>query len=252
MGENPAEEANNDCIFFTTREDSIKKVKMLSAVALLAAAGAANAGVSSTITATNDYDFRGVSQSATDPAIQASLDYAHDSGFYVGAWASTIDFGPGSDADFELDLYAGFVGKINDDMSWEVGLIDYTYPGQTDIDTLEFYGAFTYKWFKAKVSYSDDAGGSGNDSLYLDATATVPLPANFSLIAHIGQSSGAAYSDNIIDYSIGVGYTISNFVLGLKYTDTDTTASKGNRNTGDVFNNEGRVIFTVATTLPWK
>ena len=32
-------------------------------------------------------------KSAEDPALQASLDYAHDSGWYVGAWASNIDFG---------------------------------------------------------------------------------------------------------------------------------------------------------------
>src|SRR5215510_2933405 len=106
LGENTVEEANNDCVFFTTREGSMKQVKMLSAIGLQALAGAANSGVTSTITATNDYEFRGFSQSATDPALQASLDYAHDRGWYIGAWASNVDFGP-ADVDFELDLYTG-------------------------------------------------------------------------------------------------------------------------------------------------
>src|SRR5262245_17315095 len=108
MSENPREEANKDCDFFTTREGSMKQVKILSAAALLALAGTANAGVSSTITATNDYDFRGITQSAKDFAIQASLDYAHDSGWYIGAWASTIDWGDSFDSDVEVDLYTGF------------------------------------------------------------------------------------------------------------------------------------------------
>ncbi|HEY7740572.1 MAG TPA: TorF family putative porin, partial [Steroidobacteraceae bacterium] len=65
----------------------------LVAVGLLCATAAANAEVSYTVTAVSDYDFRGVSLSAKDPALQASIDYAHDSGFYAGAWASNIDYG---------------------------------------------------------------------------------------------------------------------------------------------------------------
>ena len=54
--------------------------------------------------------------------------------------------------------------------------------------------------------------------------------------------------DETIDYSLGVGYTINKFNLALKYVDTDTDAVVRD----DVFNNEGRVIFTIATTFPWS
>ena len=41
----------------------------------------------------SDYDFRGFSQSAKDPALQGSADYAFgESGFSIGAWASNVDF----------------------------------------------------------------------------------------------------------------------------------------------------------------
>ena len=56
-----------------------------------------------------------------------------------------------------------------------------------------------------------------------------------------------AIGDDTLDYSVGVGYTVNKFNLALKYVDTDTDAVV----TDDVFNNEGRVIFTVATTFPW-
>ena len=51
----------------------------------------------------------------------------------VGAWASSgIDFGPGIDADVELDIYAGYTGEINDTFSWVAGGNYYTYPGADD------------------------------------------------------------------------------------------------------------------------
>jgi uncharacterized protein (TIGR02001 family) len=43
-----------------------------------------NAGVVS------DYRYRGISQSRLKPAVQGGFDYADKSGFYVGAWGSSI------------------------------------------------------------------------------------------------------------------------------------------------------------------
>jgi hypothetical protein len=51
----------------------------------------------------------------------------------------------------------------------------------------------------------------------------------------------------VLDYSAGVGYEFNHFSLALKYVDTDTDAVI----TDDVFNNEDRVVFTIATTFPW-
>ena len=59
---------------------------------------------SSTVAFTNDYAFRGVSQSDEDVAIQASLDWSHPSGFYAGFWSSNVDFFEPS-AQIELDVH---------------------------------------------------------------------------------------------------------------------------------------------------
>ena len=58
---------------------------------------------------TTDYRFRGISQNDEDFAIQGGFDYAHDSGFYAGLWASNVDFQIQTvdDASAELDIYAG-------------------------------------------------------------------------------------------------------------------------------------------------
>ncbi|MEJ1961987.1 MAG: TorF family putative porin [Gammaproteobacteria bacterium] len=242
----------------------------LAFIGLLGVAGATQAGVTSTWTATNDYDFRGNSQSAKDPAIQGSIDYAADAGWYVGAWASNIDFGvpsggPLDNPDVELDVYGGYTKTLESGYTYDFGVVAYTYPQETDFTYEEVYASIAKGWFKAKIWYSPEFGGKaakdlsrdlGNGSSvsawYGQVDATIPLPANFSVGLHAGYSTGDywdnAFGDDQFDWSAGVGYTAGNFALNLKYVDTSGDVKV----TSDAFNNEGRVIFTVATTFPWK
>ena len=232
----------------------MRNFRILAALGLLGAATVANAGVSSTWTLTNDYDFRGNSQSAKDPAVQGSVDYAADSGWYLGAWGSNVDFGA-ADVDLEVDVYTGFAGTSEGGLGYDVGVVYYAYPDESDFNYIEAYGSLAKDWFKGKLWYSNDFGGDSTPgdtaAWYAEANATFPLPADFSILLHAGYSTGDywdnAIGDDTLDYSAGVGYTAGKFNLALKYVDTDTDAVV----TDDVFNNEGRVIFTVATTFPW-
>lgn len=217
----------------------------------LLGAGVAAAEVSSTITLTSDYDFRGVTQTDEDPALQASIDWAADSGWYVGAWASNVDF-PGYDGSLELDLYTGFSGGSEDGLGWDVGLVYYTYPDSDGSATEgelsnfpEIYGGLSYGMFSGKLWYSNDFGGTDDSAFYLEGGAAIPLPANFTLDLHVGYSDGdgveSSYGvSNYFDYSVGVSYSVNKFDLGLKYVDTDIDGA-----------DTDRVIFTVSTTLPW-
>ena len=237
----------------------MQQVKVWSALGLLAVSGMANAGVSSTITLTNDYDFRGVSQSAEDPALQASIDYADEnSGWYVGAWGSNVDFG--DDTDFELDLYGGITGKTAMGLGWDAGIVLYTYD-ESKYRFPEIYAAVTYQWFKAKVAYSNDFGGDSDfpprhrSGWYVSGDANIPLPMNFSALAHLGHSRGSYWTnsnnpyDDYFDYSIGVGYTLDKFNLTLRRVDTHNSGRP--YVTSDVGNNESRIVLTVSTTFPW-
>lgn len=224
---------------------------------LLAVAGTAHAQFSATITATSDYDFRGVSLSAKDPALQASLDYAFgETGFYVGAWGSNIDYGDDVDGDIEVDLYTGYDGAINDDTGWTVGLTWYTYPGSSNSATRSKIEAYpeawlgiNYKGLDLKQWYAFEYDGT-NDALYTEANYTFELPQNFSLSLHAGYNYGDAFEDfEYFDYSVAVGYELGNFGLELKYTGTDLSGD--DKVTDDVFNTEGRLVFSVSTTLPW-
>lgn len=236
--------------------------KIAITAGLMGVAGVAGAQVSSTITGTNDYDFRGFSQTAKDPAIQASLDYAFgESGFAVGAWASNVDFGDDNDADIELDLYASYGASINDNLGWSVGATYYAYPGSDDTsDYPEIYAGLDVGPVSLKQWYSWDFYGQNPevDAMYTEANASFALPAGFSLLLHAGYSWGDYWEGSLddgfgggelFDYSIGVGYELDNFSLALKLVGTDADGEQ--KVTGDVFNNEDRVVFTVSTTLPW-
>jgi uncharacterized protein (TIGR02001 family) len=241
----------------------MRNSRVLAALALFATAGCAHAGVSSSWTLTNDYDFRGNTQSAKDAAVQASLDYAAAGGWYVGAWGSNVDFGEGVDVDYEIDLYTGFAQSYESGFGWDTGIVYYSYPDESDFNYFEAYGSVSYDWFKAKLWYSDAFGGdaaqdaalalTGDDAVsawYLEGNATLALPASFSVLLHAGYSTGDywdnVFGDDQFDYSIGVGYTMGGFNMALKYVDTDGDVVVAS----DAFNNEGRVLFTVATTFP--
>lgn len=230
---------------------AMRNVRILAALGLLGAAGAANAEVSTSWTLASDYNYRSFSQTAKDPALQGSVDFAAENGWYVGAWASNIDFGDDVDADIELDLYTGFSGETGTGMGWDAGIVYYSYPGESDLNFFEIYGGLSYGMFSTKLWYSDEFAGEGGDSAYyLEGGVDIPIAeSGFSVSLHAGYSGGDFWEDadaEYLDYSIGLGYSMKNFDFTLAWVDQD-----GDETTDDLFNNEGRVIFSVATTFPW-
>jgi uncharacterized protein (TIGR02001 family) len=237
---------------------------------LLALAGAAQAGVTSTWTATSDYDLRGITQTAGDPALQASVDYAADSGWYLGAWASNIKFGvpraaPLDNPHVETDFYGGFTKTLDSGWVYVLGAQYSAYPQETDFNYLEAYAGLGYVTkdgfsIKSRLSYSPDYGGrttaGHTPAEYLAGDLTVPLPKSFSILAHAGYSFGN-YWDKLkdidagapyFDWNIGVGYTAGRFDFTLKWIDGSNLAKSDG---AQYLSSEARVVFGVATTLPW-
>jgi uncharacterized protein (TIGR02001 family) len=219
---------------------------------LSAAGPLAHAEISSTLTVASDYDFRGVSQSALDPALQISLDWSGESGLYAGLWASNVDFGPGSASDAELDYILGFTGGINDDLSYDLGVNYFTYlDGGDNIDYAEFYAGLQYKNFGVKYWFANDFVNSGDSASYIEANLDVALPKDFTLTLHAGYSDGDYWgSDAYFDYAIGVARDFGKFTVDLKWIDgSDLRAFNGTP--GNVGTSESKVFLSVSTTLPW-
>lgn len=194
----------------------------LLAAAMVAAAGAASAQgeLSANIGVTNDYVWRGVSQTDNGFAVQGGLDYTNG-GFYIGTWASNVDFG--SDADIEVDLYGGFTGTLSDTVSFDIGVIGYIYPGEDDLNFLELKAglgfAFDALELGTTVYYDPD-----NKNTYLEGTASYAFTEKFSGLASVGNYSFDAGGD-YTDWSIGAAYSFDLFDLTVKYTDTDITGA---------------------------
>jgi uncharacterized protein (TIGR02001 family) len=220
-------------------------------VAALWATGA-QAQFSSTVAVVSDYDFRGVSLSARDPALQASLDYTFgDSGFSAGAWASNVDFGPDYDADLEVDYYVDYERALTDTFSLAAGISLYTYPS-SDVDSSpEAYVGFGAGDFELRQWFTDDYSALGQTALYTEANYTATLSEAVALTFHVGYSYGDAFEDaELVDFAVGLDYTAGNFVVGAKLVGTD--ASGELEVDGDAFNNQPRLLVSISTTLPWE
>ena len=57
---------------------------------------------------TSDYQWRGVSQTDGNAAIQVGVEHERN-GFYGGLWTSNVDFN--DDTNIEYDLYGGYSGE---------------------------------------------------------------------------------------------------------------------------------------------
>lgn len=234
------------------------------AAVLLSCAGLVRAEpeLSSTFTITSDYDFRGITQTAQDPALQASLDLALDSGAYGGLWASNVDFGDDTDSDMEIDLIAGYGGAITDDLAYDVGAVLYVYQGDDDdINYIEAYGGLSYKILSTKLWISPDYLNSDDSAYYLEANLEGgSLPFDLGWLVHVGYSGGEFFNDaedngldEYYDWAVGLTRTFGPFDFAVKWADgSDLEEADGTGSPPDANSSEGRVIFSVSTTFPWS
>ncbi len=230
-------------------------VGWVGAPAVVVAAEESPHSLSANVGLTNNYIFRGISQTGGDAAIQGGLDYSHSSGVYVGTWASNVgwieDFQGYASGNVEIDLYGGFRGGLGETgVSYDLGVIRYIYPGKrggaVDADTTELYVGLGWKWFGAKYSYGvsnqvfgfDNADGSG----YLDLSVSLPVgETGLTAGAHWGtfnfKNNGAQDYD---DWKISLAYDVgklskvtSDVTVGVAYTDTNAKRSKWTDNNGE-------------------
>jgi len=99
----------------------------------------------------NDYIWRGMSQTGEDPAASGGFDVSSsEHGAYVGVWGSNVDFG--SETNTELDYYFGYADESARGVSFDVGYISYNYPAEGGLDFEEIYVGVAYKWVGVLIS----------------------------------------------------------------------------------------------------
>lgn len=196
------------------------------------------AGATGNVGAVSDYMFRGITQTA-GPAVQGGIDYAHDSGIYVGTWVSNLNFGGGG-AGTEQDVYVGFAKEFGP-VGLDVGALYYWYPEEdeagADLSTLEFYigatlGPVTLKYFTSSETNFFIGDGAAEGASYLVGSTALPISESLEFTASVGLYSGdeierfllgaGSTDDSYVDYSIGLAKSLEgDMSVSFQYIATD-------------------------------
>lgn len=181
------------------------------------------------VTLTTDYVFRGVSQTMSRPALQGGLNVTHENGFFACVWASNVDYvpdgAPDDDAKVEVDLLFGYSQPISDRVSATWSWVRYAFPGMLEdarYDFSEWGAALTLdERHSLNVAYSPDVFGSGGSSTYVSAATVFDLPASLELALEIGRydlqdSYGESYSHAAV--SIAGDFDVFAWTLGYHRT----------------------------------
>ncbi|MCW1430401.1 TorF family putative porin [Novosphingobium sp. JCM 18896] len=213
--------------------------------------------VTGSVTLASDYRFRGVSQTDKAMAIQGGITVTHESGLYVGTWASNLSgWGTFGGSNTELDLIGGYAMDLGG-ATLDVGLTWYMYPGGADkTDFAEPYvklsttqgpvsllAGVAYapkqealgRWYASGAAYGTGVpttAGAKDDNLYIWGDAAYAIPETpFKLKAHIGYSDGnpglgpngtsVAPTGKYLDWSLGGEAAWGPLTLGVSWIDTD-------------------------------
>jgi uncharacterized protein (TIGR02001 family) len=201
--------------------------------------------ITANVTVTNDYRYRGMTQTNYKPAIQGGFDYAHDSGFYIGNWNSSISwisdgnpasgstaYGQSVSAPVEMDFYAGFKKElIGEGFASDIGVLQYYYPTS---------GLKTMAQNTANCS-----GASRNGCGTVPNTTEAYIAQNFTFgpvtgfakfsyaltnLFGIYNSAGSYYPDLTLNYDTGVWGLSLNGHVGYQYVSNTQTVAGVNYN----------------------
>jgi len=209
--------------------------RLLATALLLAAPFAATAGdepsssVSWEVGVVSDYLFRGVSQTDEKATLQGTLTWTSASGFYVGSFASGVDFGEGS-PDVEVDYFVGYGFDASDKVNIDVMLNRYTYPGASELAYNELITTATVaeNW-AVSVGYTNDVWGSGTGGWYYGLSHDWELPSDVTLSANVGRNvfNASDVAADYTDWGVGISRSFGPAAVSLGYYGTDGTARDG-------------------------
>ncbi|MFC2952886.1 TorF family putative porin [Marinicaulis aureus] len=202
---------------------------------------------SANVTLTSDYRFRGVSQTEEDLALQGGFDAAHESGFYVGTWASNLaGWGTFGGSNLELDIYGGYATDISD-FGVDVGVVWYLFPGGLDRTSYgEIYGSVAKSvgpldlTVGANYAFKQDALSLNDvkqDNIYVYGDAGVTIADSpVSVSAHLGYTDGnpatgpngwvPSPTGTYLDWALGVSYDLPWGPIAISATYVDTNISE--------------------------
>ena len=207
----------------------------VSALALMASApGFADVAGSATIT--NNYIWRGLTQTINEAAFQGGLKATSESGLYAGTWVSNVSYDSDDAYSYEHDLYFGFAGET-DGFTYDAGYLYYNYDENAGFDFGEVYatlgfGNLSVSWYSLVNAEpdGDDFPGTGWDfdafgTNYLSGNLAIPLASGATIGLHMGYHEGDfaeafnGVTEGYFDYNISIAK--DGFMFMVTGTDLD-------------------------------
>ncbi len=205
---------------------------------------------SGNVSLVSDYNFRGVSQTQGKPTGQATLDFAHASGVYVGLFSSGVShaaYNNGSGS--EVDVYGGYRMALDADSNIDVGLVTYWFPGAhyvagtrdikyhtQDLKIGYNRGAVNaYAWLTVSKNWFgfaiDPVSGKYADTKgtnYFEVNWNPEIAPGMTVNLHAGRQTVHNMEDfNFVDMKVGVSKVVDVWSFSAAVTRNSGTVKRG-------------------------
>ncbi|HYQ92230.1 MAG TPA: TorF family putative porin, partial [Candidatus Competibacteraceae bacterium] len=159
-----------------------------------------------------------------------SVAYDHPSGWYAGAFGSTIQLANQSNRNLQLLAYAGYAQRAASGLSWEMGADYSAFSGVGDYAYTEVYTGVASDNVSGRIHYAPDYFGQGAGAAYAELNGARRFQNRLRWLGHIGvlrRSSVGAATDGAdryrFDVQTGVGIDLDKISVQLTWVATRPT-----------------------------
>lgn len=237
--------------------------KIALAAALVACSSMALADIEAEVSVVSDYREYGVTWTDNRPALQAGIEYAHDSGFYIGTWGSSVDFADWYDEDddevykdktkLEWEFFAGYEYEFHENFSAALEIATIHYFGESDSsdgDYQEYKGIFTFfEDTELTLGYTSDYSGSEMKNYLVAVSQDFAIGEDYNLNITLSRNESDDYLwDEKHKYYHGAQISLDrdwkgfNFMLAASTTTIDEPADA---------NGKSALIFGITKNWSW-
>ena len=222
------------CPFFVSAEQSNEKLF--------------NGTFSGSLEIATDYVFRGESETADGdiPAVKGSFTWTHENGVYVGVFGATNKFEATPDISAVFAPYIGRSGTFTStDISYNVFVFHYTYPGVQDMDYTELWINVAKDFGPVKIglevtpTLNDWFGVDGWEGVNYAIHPSKTFENGITVSGSVGyQDLSGENAEGWTHWNLGLAKNFYGLNVDVRYHDTDVDS------THKVYGSEqGRKIF---------
>jgi uncharacterized protein (TIGR02001 family) len=184
-------------------------------------------------------------------AFHGGLDLSHNSGLYFGQFSPNM--GLSSASNLEVDSYMGFKHPFDQTLGYEVGLIHYSYPSLSPLDSQEIYGGLNLLGNRFGASFSNDPDRQ-DSTLFADLGGTQPFGIGVSMKYTTHQLGSPVTVDSgsirsFSDWSVQFSRAWMGVDLDLIYSDSSLNGGDCSAYSGHNSQCDGLLTLKAARTF---